>query len=216
MPWEMFTGKKPDLANFYLIGCIAYTRQQQEKGAKMALRVYRGVLIGYVASNIWYIWNLKKQQVETARDIDFNENRLYNPSDPFVEDELSISSPKPPVQIQLLPKTAEEDIFEANIDFPKSMMSDLPMQDTGQEQSAENNEELTKIGGTGVENSQQADEGNHKYSARQTTPPLPTPDETPSPGNSGSNRMPGTFAESEIQAGELSEYTEQPRDDSPS
>jgi hypothetical protein len=32
-------------------------------------------------------------------------------------------------------------------------MSDLPMQDTGQEQSAENNEELTKIGGTGVENS---------------------------------------------------------------
>jgi hypothetical protein len=28
--------------------------------------------------------------------------------------------------------------------------------------------------------------------------------------------MPGTFAESEIQAGELSEYTEQPRDDSPS
>jgi hypothetical protein len=95
--WEMLTGKKPDLANFYLISCIAYTRQQQEKGAKMAPRVYRGVLIGYVASNIWYIWNPKKQQVETARDVDFNENRLYNPSDPFVEDELSISSPKLPV-----------------------------------------------------------------------------------------------------------------------
>jgi hypothetical protein len=39
-PWEMLTGKKPNLANFYLIRCIAYTRQQQEKGAKMAPRAY--------------------------------------------------------------------------------------------------------------------------------------------------------------------------------
>jgi hypothetical protein len=39
-PLEMLMGKKPNLANLYLVGCIAYTRQQQEKGAKMALRAY--------------------------------------------------------------------------------------------------------------------------------------------------------------------------------
>jgi hypothetical protein len=215
-PLEMLTGKKPNLANLYLVGCIAYTRQQQEKGAKMAPRAYRGVLVGHVASNIWYIWNPKKQQVETARDVEFDETRLYNPSDPFVEDELSVSSPTPPVEIQVLPGEAYMEAINANIDLPEYITPNITQEESSNRQSTRNDEELAEIGGTGVEESWQEDAENYKHSARQTTPSspplLPTPDETPRPGNSGSNWMPGAFAEAEEQP----EHAEQQRDDSPS
>src|SRR5699024_8542535 len=62
-PWEALSGNKPSLASMYTIGCIAYTRQDQPKRAKMAPRAYRGINLGPIASNIWNIWNPKTRKV---------------------------------------------------------------------------------------------------------------------------------------------------------
>ncbi len=98
-PWEALTGNKPSLASMYTIGCIAYTRQEQLKRAKMAPRAYRGINLGPIASNIWNIWNPKTQKVETARDVQFDESRMYNPDQPFLEDQLLSKSPTPPIDV---------------------------------------------------------------------------------------------------------------------
>jgi hypothetical protein len=71
-----------------------------------------------VASNIWFIWNPKKQRVKTTRDVKFDKTRLYNPSDPFVEDKLSVSSSTPPVEIQVLPGQANKEVIDTDIELP--------------------------------------------------------------------------------------------------
>jgi rRNA maturation endonuclease Nob1 len=117
--------------------------------------------------------------------------RLYNPSDPFVEDELSVSLPTLLVEIQVLPGEAYIEAINVNINLPEYITPNITQAESSNRRSTKNDEELAKIGGTGVEESQQEDAENYKYSARQTTPSLslllPTLDETPRPGNSGSN-----------------------------
>jgi hypothetical protein len=167
-----------------------------------------------VASNIWFIWNLKKQRVETARDVKFDETRLYNPLDPFVEDELSVSLPTPPAEIQVLPGQANKEVINTDIELPGYITPNMMQAENADEQSI--HEELIEIGEAGVEKSQKEDAANQEHSAEKTTlstpPPLPTPDKTLTPGNSGSNWMPGTFAEPEEQL----EPARQEQEDSPS
>jgi hypothetical protein len=55
--------------------------------------VLEGYLVGYKAFNIWLIWIPSKQWIETARDVIFDELKLYDPTQPFLKDEIEEASP---------------------------------------------------------------------------------------------------------------------------
>ncbi|KAJ6041359.1 hypothetical protein N7460_006749 [Penicillium canescens] len=73
---------RPNLSNLRLYGCRAYVmRQGIAKSDKMEPRAEIGYLVGYVASNIWKIWLPQLNQVREFRDVVFDENIQYNPSE---------------------------------------------------------------------------------------------------------------------------------------
>ncbi|KAJ6038010.1 hypothetical protein N7460_007781 [Penicillium canescens] len=76
---------RPNLSNLRLYGCRAYVmRQGIAKSDNMEPRAEIGYLVGYVASNIWKIWLPQLNQVREFRDVVFDENIQYNPSETAV------------------------------------------------------------------------------------------------------------------------------------
>lgn len=71
----------------------------------MALRAYQGINLGLIASNIWNIWNPKARKVETARDVQFDKSKIYNPNQLFLEDQLISKLLILPVNMVQLPES---------------------------------------------------------------------------------------------------------------
>ncbi|KAJ6020318.1 hypothetical protein N7522_000393 [Penicillium canescens] len=83
--WDPSQDLRPNLSNLRLYGCRAYVmRQGIAKSDKMEPRAEIGYLVGYVASNIWKIWLPQLNQVREFRDVVFDENIQYNPSETAV------------------------------------------------------------------------------------------------------------------------------------
>ena len=75
-----------------LFGSRAYTRIHNiPKKQKMKPRAFIGYLVGYRASNIWRVWNPVRKEVIEARDIDFDEKKLFDPKDAYAADHLRIA-----------------------------------------------------------------------------------------------------------------------------
>ncbi|THC87359.1 hypothetical protein EYZ11_013195 [Aspergillus tanneri] len=107
-PFEMLTGKCPNLANLYTFGCRAYFRDQNLANTqKMAPRALVGYLVGYKASNIWKIWQPRQRKVIESRDVTFDESCMYNPCEPFLEDLIQEAAPEPPTEVLRIPKIAK-------------------------------------------------------------------------------------------------------------
>lgn len=64
-------------------------------------------MVGYVASNIWKIWNPRRREVVEERDVVFDETRFYDPDLPLPED-LPIELPPEIVQTVRLPPAIQE------------------------------------------------------------------------------------------------------------
>ncbi|KAI9037493.1 uncharacterized protein KD926_000288 [Aspergillus affinis] len=200
-PYEKLSGKKPDLSAFRTIGCVAYTRQEQQKSDKMAPRAYKGILLGYVASNIWHIWNPRKQRVEEARDVLFDETRMYDPTQPFLEDLISETSPEPPTEVLDLPRG--EGIFLE--EEPNRMETGEVPRIEGNaygSNDASNNEIMQKLSDRKVAEGQGVATVDHPdHPAQPST--LPTPESTPEPHVEPNNQedrgrteaIPGGFPE---------------------
>lgn len=116
---------KPSLASLHLYGCRAYTRIPTPipRKEKTRPRAYIGILVGFVASNIWRIWNPKLKRVTNARDVNFDETRRYDPNEPFIEDQLSTGMPEPPIELLNVPTTS---IFEFHDILDDDVMGLLP------------------------------------------------------------------------------------------
>jgi hypothetical protein len=72
-----------------MIGARAYTRDLVIPWLnKLQPRALIGYLVSYVASNIWKIWIPSKRTVKVARDVVFDEDLLYDPTQPFMTDLL--------------------------------------------------------------------------------------------------------------------------------
>lgn len=158
-PYEILHGKQPNLANLYTFGCRAYMRNQDLKNTeKVAPRALIGYLVGYKASNIWQIWIPKQKRVEEARDVVYDESRLYDPTEPFLEDLIKESSPETPVELLQTPNLEDPVIEDLNI-------PDLDEVEDVRDTEASGASETSKTGAT----------------CEISAPPLLTPDSTPEP-----------------------------------
>lgn len=163
-PFECMLSQKLNLANLQVFGCCTYVWNAKVlQGKKMASQAWIGYLVGFVASNVWKIWNPCCQEVVEECDVVFNKSLFYDPDLPLPED-IPVNLPPPVVEILQLPPAIKEadEIVE---DDP------LPLGDTESTQDSH----LTAI---------------HESPASSTTdsscnkPHLPmTPNHTPLPAN---------------------------------
>ncbi|KAG6995781.1 hypothetical protein G7Y79_00042g078860 [Physcia stellaris] len=81
-PFEMVTGKKPNLAHIVQYGAKAYPLDKDiPKKEKMRAKAHIGFLVGYDSTNIFLIWIPSQRKVIRTRDVTFNEDSRYRPNE---------------------------------------------------------------------------------------------------------------------------------------
>jgi len=96
-PFELATGKKPNLAHLVQFGAKAYPIDKHiPKREKSRAKAHIGFLVGYDSTNIYLIWIPSQHKVIRTRDVTFNEDLRYLPheidaaqlvSEPFLLDD---------------------------------------------------------------------------------------------------------------------------------
>ena len=83
-PFYLATGVKPSVAHLRVYGCKAYLHlvgtQEPAKLDKLAPRAHIGYLVGWDSTAIFRIWVPSKNKVIRTRDVIFNEQEFYEPS----------------------------------------------------------------------------------------------------------------------------------------
>jgi hypothetical protein len=78
---------QPDTTNLYTYGCRAYPirnevlADQDRTANKTWPRTHIGYLVSYQGSNIYRIWVPQNAQIVTVRDVEFNEDEIFNPNE---------------------------------------------------------------------------------------------------------------------------------------
>jgi hypothetical protein len=80
-PEESFSGKKPNVENLRIFGCLVYSHIPKEKRNKLEPSGKKGIFMGYSDSYKDYIiYILEKHKIEVSRDIKFNERMAFRKS----------------------------------------------------------------------------------------------------------------------------------------
>ena len=82
-PFELGTGRKPQLGHLRIYGCRAYAHKlgvdTPPRLEKLAERAHVGYLVGWDSTNIYRIWVPSQDAVFRTRDVLFDEKRFYDP-----------------------------------------------------------------------------------------------------------------------------------------
>lgn len=80
-PEEMFTGEKPKVSHLRIFGCPMYVHVPREKRSKLEPPRKKGIFVGYSESSKAYrVYNLGFRQIETSRDVTFDEDTAFSRS----------------------------------------------------------------------------------------------------------------------------------------
>jgi len=99
-----------DTTNLFIYGCRAYpirnevlAGNQDRAANKIKPRTHIGYLVGYSGSNIYQIWVPQNGEVLRVRDVEFEEDEIFNPQDePIREHRLRVYR-KDPDGVEPLP-----------------------------------------------------------------------------------------------------------------
>jgi hypothetical protein len=73
-PYELLTGKKPNVSYFRVFGSKWYVLQKRSKSTKFAPKVYEDFMLGYDSnSHAYHVFNKDSSCVETTCDVVFDE-----------------------------------------------------------------------------------------------------------------------------------------------
>jgi hypothetical protein len=149
---------RPNLGYIRIFGCKAYAKEFKiPKLQKMRARAQIGYLVGYDSSNIFRIWNPRKNTVFSTRDVKFDETRKFDPKSPYAEDQLLEAIDEPTFLIEV------PDIQETYLGMYEEI-----------EPIAQ--EPLTELNGPSESSEPQVLE-----KSKERTAVLPTPESTPDP-----------------------------------
>ena len=81
-PFELATGRRPQLGHLRVYGCRAYAHKlgadQPPRLEKLAERAHLGYLVGWDASSIFRVWVPSLDTILRTRDVLFDERRFFN------------------------------------------------------------------------------------------------------------------------------------------
>ncbi|KAL0393106.1 UNVERIFIED_CONTAM: Retrovirus-related Pol polyprotein from transposon RE2 [Sesamum radiatum] len=101
-PIEAWSGKKPSAKHLRVFGSICYVHIPTEKRHKLEEKTEKGIFLGYSTQSKGYrIYNLKTKKLIISRDVEFDEDAMWNWDEEKVERQ-SVMIPKetPPQQQQ--------------------------------------------------------------------------------------------------------------------
>ncbi|KAK4399009.1 Tricyclene synthase Oc15, chloroplastic [Sesamum angolense] len=101
-PLEAWSGKKPSAKHLRVFGSICYVHIPTEKRHKLEEKTEKGIFLGYSTQSKGYrIYNLKTKKLIISRDVEFDEDAMWNWDEEKVERQ-SVMIPKetPPQQQQ--------------------------------------------------------------------------------------------------------------------
>ncbi|KAL0308844.1 UNVERIFIED_CONTAM: Retrovirus-related Pol polyprotein from transposon TNT 1-94 [Sesamum radiatum] len=99
-PIEAWSGKKPSAKHLRVFGSICYVHIPTEKRHKLEEKTEKGIFLGYSTQSKGYrIYNLKTKKLIISRDVEFDEDAMWNWDEEKVERQ-SVMIPKetPPQQ----------------------------------------------------------------------------------------------------------------------
>ena len=96
-PYELFTGKKPDIGYLRAFGCAAYVHIPEPNRKKLDSKSWKCVMIGYNQNTKGYrCWDIENRKIRESRDIRFDETDfpmrkevMINPADQASSDSES-------------------------------------------------------------------------------------------------------------------------------
>ncbi|KAK4406351.1 Retrovirus-related Pol polyprotein from transposon TNT 1-94 [Sesamum angolense] len=101
-PIEAWSGKKPSAKHLRVFGSICYVHIITEKRHKLEEKTEKGIFLGYSTQSKGYgIYNLKTKKLIISRDVEFDEDAMWNWDEEKVERQsLMIPKEIPPQQQQ--------------------------------------------------------------------------------------------------------------------
>lgn len=84
-PYEVWTGKVPNLSNLRIFGTTAFAHVPKEKRRKLDPKTKRLVFVGY-ANNGYWLWNNSTRSIEIHRNVVFDEQKMF-----IKKDDLQLS-----------------------------------------------------------------------------------------------------------------------------
>lgn len=75
-PYELWTGRKPNVSKLRIFGCAAYTHIPKQLRTKLDPKGRKLYMVGYTV-NGYRLWDAEKGKVVVARDIMFDESSLF-------------------------------------------------------------------------------------------------------------------------------------------
>jgi hypothetical protein len=80
-PEEAFSGKKPNVEDLRIFGCLVYIHMPKDKMKKLEPSGMKGIFVGYNESSKAYkIYILKQHKAEISIDVTFNEKMAFKKS----------------------------------------------------------------------------------------------------------------------------------------
>ena len=122
-PFEMATGKKPNLAHMVKYGAKAYPLDKNvPRKEKMRPKAHIGFLVGYDSTNIFLIWIPSQRKVIRTRDVTFDEDSSYRPNEidlgqlinePFLTNDTLLNIPQSDLTgIRDIESDSEEELWD--------------------------------------------------------------------------------------------------------
>ena len=96
-PKEMFSGEKPEVNHLRIFGCPVYAHVPKEKISKLESSGKKGIFVGYNESSKAYrVYISGFRQIETSRDVTFDEDVAFSRSKSNHIDEVHDEEPEAP------------------------------------------------------------------------------------------------------------------------
>lgn len=75
-PVEIWSGRKPNVSNLRVFGCMGYAHIPHQFRNKFDEKTEECLMMGYAPTG-YRIWDIKTQKIKIARDVVFNEDEFY-------------------------------------------------------------------------------------------------------------------------------------------
>lgn len=76
-PYELWLGRKPNVSNMRVFGCVGYVRIPECMRTKLDNKGVKCVFVGYT-ENGYRLWNEKENKMIHSRNVVFDENKFFN------------------------------------------------------------------------------------------------------------------------------------------
>ncbi|KAL0441042.1 UNVERIFIED_CONTAM: Retrovirus-related Pol polyprotein from transposon RE2 [Sesamum radiatum] len=145
-PIEAWSGKKPSAKHLRVFGSICYVHIPTEKRHKLEEKTEKGIFLGYSTQSKGYrIYNLKTKKLIISRDVEFDEDAMWNWDEEKVERQSVMIPKETPPQQQQEEGTDQAEMERRSQQAPGSPRRTPPSEEIEEETSPRRTKLLSDI-----------------------------------------------------------------------